>query len=378
MLRGKVVKLNPMGKPKKIVGTITDLSEQKISQKELTIYEEMIKQNQTAILFVSLDGVVEFANKMTLSLLQAKQHQVIGAEAHKFFKTIYFDTDIDKKFHESFQGEQELKTIEGERKVIEVITSLLKIDNLESGYVVNFVDITDKKELEDKVTKLTFEKLEQDLINQKKQTEIMIHVQENEKQAIARELHDGIGQLLSLARMQLTTIESDLPQKKQVQLHNIQDLLTQINVDIKGLTGNLMPLSVRKMGLEAALVGLLERFHTLNRMTLKSKIELNDLHLSEQTSTHIYRIVQEALNNTYKYSQASEISIMAMKLKNSLNIIIEDNGKGFDMAANMKKENSFGLKTMRERAKLISAKLIINSVPDIGTAISLTVPINQA
>ena len=229
--------------------------------------------------------------------------------------------------------------------------------------------------MEEELTLLKVAKLEAELQHQRKQTEIIIQAQENEKGSIARELHDGIGQLLSLAKLQLAQLS--LNPHDPEKFHGLEELIQQITSDVKGLTSELMPLSLRKLGLESAVRSLLEHYNRLigQDINITCKINLNDYEPDPTIAIHIYHITQEALNNMMKYSRATKISVMMMKLKNSINLIIEDNGRGFDVQEKLKKQNSYGLKTMNERAKLIHAKLRINSATKTGTTISLTVPL---
>ncbi len=223
-------------------------------------------------------------------------------------------------------------------------------------------------------------KLTSELEIQQQQKEMIINVQEKEKESIARELHDGVGQSLSLVKLQLEQLESGLSDNLQKQCKNLVELMQHVTTDIKGLTSDLMPLSIRNLGLESGMSTLLERYKSIKGkdVSFSCKVQLDGFEPDQDTAIHIYRIAQEAINNSMKYSNASSVSLIMIKLKNSLNLMLEDNGVGFDIVNQVKKKNSFGLKTMMERAKLINGKLLINSSSDTGTTISLTVPLNLA
>jgi two-component system sensor histidine kinase DegS len=260
----------------------------------------------------------------------------------------------------------------------QVVTSLIRQDGDPMGFVFNVLDITERKRLEDEVTALTMTKLEIELEMQRKQTEMIILVQENKKESIARELHDGVGQLLSLAKLQLEGLYGVLTPAQQKQCKSVQELLLHVTTDIKSLTSDLMPLSIRNLGLESAITSLLERYQAIRgrQVTIQCKINLDGYEPEQAPAMHIYRIAQEGVNNAMKYSHATELSVMLMKLKNSLHLMIEDNGKGFDVDEALGKQNSFGLKTMIERARLLHGKLLVNSTCQSGTTISLTIPLN--
>lgn len=375
LFRGKVVKLTATGQPEKMVGTVTDLSEQKGIQKELTIYEEMIKQNHSAILFTDMNGSIEFMNAAAISLFEYNEHEIIG----KNFSTLIDIAVIGFRLKDDFKGQQEFKTKTDKRIITQLGTSLLYQDGEPIGYVLNVTDITEKKRLEDEVVTLTMTKLESELAAQRNQTEIIIRVQENEKEFLARELHDGVGQLLSLVKLYLEQLNTEADPKHQKKIIEITELVQHVVTDIKGITCGLMPLNLRNMGIESAITSLLEHYKRVSghSIAINCKINLNDHTLDGTTSMHLYRIAQEAINNSVKYAMASSLTVMLMKLKNSINLLVEDDGRGFSFDSKINEENSFGLKTMVERAKLINSKFVINTTPGAGTVISVTIPINQ-
>ena len=193
------------------------------------------------------------------------------------------------------------------------------------GFVFNILDLTERKRLENEVTELTMTKLEIELEMQRKQTEMIILVQENEKESIARELHDGVGQLLSLAKLQLEGLCSVLTPEQHKQCKSVQELLLHVTTDIKSLTSDLMPLSIRNLGLESAITSLLERYQAIRdkHVTIQCKINLDGFEPEQSWSMHIYRIAQEGVNNAMKYAHATSLSIILMKLKNSLHLMID-------------------------------------------------------
>ncbi|MBT1685156.1 sensor histidine kinase [Dawidia soli] len=374
MFRAKVVEVDDDNNPQRMVGTVTDLSDHKVIQKELTIYEEMIKQNHSAILFTSMDGTIEFLNDTAVELLGYKQHEII----EKDIATLLPEPSAEHLLQEHCRSQQEFITQSGRRLLTQVVTSLIRQDGDPMGFVINILDITERKRLEDEVTALTMTKLEIELEMQRKLTEMIILVQENEKESIARELHDGVGQLLSLVKLQLEGLHDVLTPEQQRQCRSVQELLLHVTTDIKSLTSDLMPLSIRNLGLESAITALLERYQVFRgkQVTIQCKINLDGFEPEQAPAMHIYRIAQEGVNNAMKYAQATSLSVMVMKLKNSLHLLIEDNGKGFDVDEALSRQNSFGLKTMVERARLLHGKLLVNSASRAGTTISLTIPLN--
>lgn len=375
MIRAKVVETDESNEPVKMVGTVTDLSQQKSFQKELTIYEEMIKQNQSMVLFTNRHGVIEFANGTALALLEYPLHGLIGEN----ISTLLPEGGMDWMGNGDNRHKLIFRSQSGKNIIMQVAFSRIRHEGDEIGFVVNGIDITEKAILEEKVTSLTLAQLKAELEAQRNQTAMSIQVQENEKQSIARELHDGVGQLLSLAKLQVDHLFDRFPEEHLAEKNNLKEIIQQISTDIKGLTRDLMPLSIRNLGLESGLTSLLERYSMVKEKRIKilSKVHLDGYQPNEKTSIHIFRIAQEAINNAIKYSKATSLSLMCLKLKNTINLVVEDDGVGFDYAQQLNKQNSFGLKTMSERARLINGKLMITSNSNSGTTISLTIPLTE-
>src|SRR5690606_15491399 len=121
MFRGKVVETDESNKPMKMVGTVTDLSQHKLFQKELTIYEEMIKQNQSMILFTTRDGVIEFVNNTTLLLLEYPQHAMVGQHISKVIPEV----EIDRLLSGDHRHKLIFKSRSGKKIVTQVAFSRL-------------------------------------------------------------------------------------------------------------------------------------------------------------------------------------------------------------------------------------------------------------
>lgn len=380
MFRGKVVELLKSGKPKRMVGTITDLSVIKYMQKELIIYEEMIKQNQSAIIFTDLNGTIEFVNNAAQQLFEYNESEIIQHPIGMLMGSVTNQNVFEElSLHSSKAVELTMYTKSDREVITQCVASVLKEDGREAiGFVINLTDITKKKKLENDLFKLSMEKLQNELDHQKKQTEMIITIQENEKEKLARELHDGVGQMLSLAKLQLQQVDSCVATDCKRDCSQILDLIQHVNVDIKNITNDLMPLSLRNLGLESAIYSLLEKYQSVtnNQLGIESRIDLKGYKPCEKTDINLYRIAQEFINNSMKYSEAKNLSLILLKLKNSIHLMIEDDGKGFNYEEAVYKENSYGLKTIKERAKMINGKLIFSSSPGNGTILSLNVSIN--
>lgn len=187
--------------------------------------------------------------------------------------------------------------------------------------------------------------------------------QDNERVRIAEEIHDKLGGTLVAARMWIEiAINEEIPSKESIT--QTQKMLDMAIEDARSIAHNLIPGSLNKFGLKSAINELVENLNVPGGPLIES--ELDDLDpLSSQQDFHLYRIVQEILNNAIKHAKASQIKV---QLKNTwetgLKIIITDDGRGFNASQNT---SGIGLKTLRRRANVLNAKVQLQTSPGKGT-----------
>jgi two-component system, NarL family, sensor kinase len=196
--------------------------------------------------------------------------------------------------------------------------------------------------------------------------------QENERKRIVRELHDGVGQLLIVAKLRMEAIEGQDKLKEEV-----RGLIDETIAEIRRISYNVMPSAIVDFGLEAALKGLCENIkrHTGLKIDFQYVKETKDL-LNFEISIGVFRIVQEGLNNIIKHAKASKVILYLVEGEESIYFILKDNGAGFDKE-NLVNKRGFGLGGMKERAKLIDGDVEIQSSPGNGTIVEVNIPVKK-
>jgi signal transduction histidine kinase len=208
----------------------------------------------------------------------------------------------------------------------------------------------------------------------------LIEAQENERRAIARELHDEAGQLLATLLLGLGSIQNHAPSpeiaKAMAELRGIADNVMQ---SLHRLAVDLRPVSLDRLGLEPALRQYTTTLSQQKNLTVSLAItDIASERLPPDVETTVYRVVQEALTNAVRHARATEIAVIIERrpatrgVGDRLIAIIEDNGEGFDPTTSP--EGRLGLLGMRERAELANGTLSIESIPGHGTAIYLDLP----
>ncbi len=212
----------------------------------------------------------------------------------------------------------------------------------------------------------------------------LIMAQENERQRIARELHDHLAQDLSLARADLERIGCGLPESGpwRAQAGVIAERLGTAIRSIRDLAYGLLPPGLTELGLVETVLAHCEDFSLRNGIAVDVFADgLDGVSFDFDTQINIYRLIQEALNNVRKHAKASRVTIRLLGSYPNLLVRIEDDGCGADMdrcLAQAGRAKRMGLWSMRERVRLLGGKLSFRSKPGQGLHIRIETPLNRS
>ncbi|MCA0396407.1 MAG: sensor histidine kinase [Bacteroidetes bacterium] len=222
------------------------------------------------------------------------------------------------------------------------------------------------------------EKQQRELQFEQELTKSKMEVQEQTLTTIGRDIHDNIGQILSVAKLTLGSVRSsDSEEKVRNKLANAFSLVDIAIRESRHLAQILHPGGALSQGLVKAIEAELDWIAKLGRFEVKFSLTGHgDEKLGNDRELIAFRIVQEALNNAIKHADASAIFVSVLYNDLQVEICVRDNGKGFDYIAGQQNGSGLGLQSFFERAKLIKAELHIDSSPGAGTGICLTVPYN--
>ncbi|CAN5176877.1 ATP-binding protein [soil metagenome] len=206
-------------------------------------------------------------------------------------------------------------------------------------------------------------------------TKAVIEAEERERKRIASELHDGVGQMMSAARMNLSAIKSNLlfaDPEQENNFDHITSLIDESCQEVRTVSHNMMPNALLKTGLGAALREFIEK---VNNQVLKINFYTEGLNdrINANTETMLYRVVQECVNNVIKHSGASLLDISLIKDADGISATIEDNGQGFN-ATDISKFEGIGLKNIKSRISFLKGTIEWNSAPGSGTLVAIHIP----
>jgi two-component system, NarL family, sensor kinase len=202
-----------------------------------------------------------------------------------------------------------------------------------------------------------------------------LEIQEQTLTNISQELHDNIGQTLSLAKLNLSTLKLNDTAKAQESINVTKDLISQSLVNIRDLAKSMLGEKITEIGLQNALQNELKILEHTGQYQVSFAANENNNLLTPQQELVAFRILQEAIHNIVKHAEATKIDV-AINFRSTQTLIsITDNGKGFHTAKLDESNTGVGLKNMKNRASLINAELNIQSAVFQGTSFSLKINI---
>jgi signal transduction histidine kinase len=202
---------------------------------------------------------------------------------------------------------------------------------------------------------------------------------EDERHRIAANLHDGLGQVLLAIRNQALLAIQRSPEKSSLRqrLDEISGATSQALDEVRQITHGLRPYQLNRLGLTQAIRATVNSVSSNGQILFASRVEDIDKVFDTDSEIHVYRIVQEAINNILKHSKATEAAVVIKNRTNIISLSIRDNGRGFDVnsvSASQPHDLGYGLSGIAERVRILRGTLAIDSRPGEGTSLSIEIP----
>lgn len=210
---------------------------------------------------------------------------------------------------------------------------------------------------------------------QASQLKTVIATQEEERKRISRDLHDDIGTKLSALKLFLSSLKNNAQKKEYLKVdtlaENSEQLIGETIKDVRKMLLNLSPGILEEFGFVAAIESLVNKINQAGAVRFDlSTFGIRD-HLRDDYELTLYRIVQELINNTIKHAEAKIVSLQIGYREGKIIVMIEDDGKGFDVNAH---KDGYGIKNLEARTKLLNGTIAIDSTPGKGTSVAIEVP----
>ena len=337
---------------------------------------------EDALMGVSIiqNGKIQFANEKFAEIFGYSRDDLKGMDSLELIHPE--DRDVIKEIREKrlngedAPSEYEVRGLRRDGKTIWIVRSnaLIQYQN-HPAIAGNIIDISHRKEMEQRI--LQSEKEHRILSGQ------LLSVEENERKRIASEIHDSIGQALSAIKFALeNTIVKLRPHAAKIDisaLNSIVPLAQKTIEEVRRIVMDLRPSILDDLGILATINWFCREFESIYAyISIQKEIYVQEQDIPIRLKTGIYRILQEALNNVTKHSEANKVKL-GLRLKDRrIELCIEDNGKGFDvdsMIALQSERLGVGLASIRERAELSGGTHAIASHMGSGTRISVWWPV---
>ena len=303
-----------------------------------------------------------------LQLYNRIQDTLYRKETSKHFAEMQTKYETEKKVSENLilKSENELKQAEIERKQAEQKQQLYIFIGLIFLVLLIVIFVFYKRKLAERERT---QKLE------KQRFKAVIEAEEKERVRIAKELHDGLGQILSTAKLNVAGLEGNVDKEDEVLVNNSMNLIDDAVKEVRNISHNMMPVALTNSGLIPALEQLISKMNDSGLLTVESSFINMDARLNSSTEIAVYRVIQEVLNNMIKHSKADKITVFLEKVSDRLNIKITDNGVGFDTNT-IKESKGIGWKNIFSRVSLLNGNVDVDSSPGKGTNLLVSVPVS--
>jgi PAS domain S-box-containing protein len=364
---------NDRGEIVAAVVTFRDITERKRVEEALREseerYRELFENAKDAIYVHDLKGRYTSVNRAAEKLSGYKREEIIGkhfsnfiAPSHLRYARENLCRKLDQQAETTYEAEIVSKT--GRRTPVEVSSRLVYENGVPVGVQGTARDISERKQTQEAL---------------RLYSRALIEAQETERQRIARELHDEIGQVLTAVRINLQTAKTARDAAEAVR--HIEDSIRVTDEalrQVRDLSLDLRPPHLDDFGLATALRWFIDRFSQRTGIVTEFEATDDEQRLATETETACFRIAQEALTNVARHAKAKRVSVKLKRNRDQLFLMVKDDGVGFDANAlsdHSKRPVALGLQGMKERANAVRGLIDIDSADGQGTQVRVRFPI---
>ncbi|MFK5857152.1 MAG: PAS domain S-box protein, partial [Bacteroidota bacterium] len=354
------------------VTALSDISRRKLMEKELKDSEHKFKtlvtNTEEIVYMIDKDGTFLLSEGKGLEKLGLKGGDVVGKSIYELYKD--FPEMLDK-MRQAFSGQTVIMEHEvGDNWFKSWYTPHLNQNGEIIGLLGLAINITEQKHAELQI--MEYQKRLKDLALD------LTLAEEKTRKQIANDLHDHVGQLLASSRMQLSTINDEMDKLEvSKKIKNISKALLLATQATREAIFNLSPPQLHEIGLYAAIHDWMKEQIEI-KYGIKTAIsgKKENYNLDENTRFLIFRSIRELMINVTKHARAAHLNIEMNRKKDMLEILVQDDGVGFDYNSKLfrLKSKSYGLFSIQERMSDLGGSMKIISAPGFGTKIKLVIP----
>lgn len=382
LVRGTVASCDAEGRPRRIIGTVTDITEQRLAQhrhlESETRLDAIIGSAMDAIITVDERQNVVLWNAAAEKIFHCLAREAAGRPLDRFIPGRFRAAHNEHVARFGVTGvtmrQMGARTaLFGLRATGEEFPIDASISQVEVGghkfFTVILRDITERQK--------AAEALEKSHRQLRELYAAMHEVREAERTRIARELHDELAQWLTALKMDVSWVAARLPKDLAPLVDRtakIKGVVDTTVAAVRRIAADLRPVMLDDLGVVPAVESLLHEFSQRTGIVIGFNVDCDGMEFKEPLATAVYRMVQEALTNVARHAQASEVEAAIRLHAEQLVVRVSDNGRGIDPAL-LNKEKSYGLLGIRERAQTLGGTASIFSPADGGTVVEIVIPV---
>lgn len=366
---------NDEGKAVRLIGALEDITTERLTEKAIVESEISYRQlfNNAPLPSMIFDaesfGFLD-VNSSTVEHYGYSREEFLGMslldirpveELPKSFKAI-----AGLHLHNKVSLGVVTHIVKGGKKILVEATVSRIIYKGQNAYLATVHDVTEKLRLQ---SELTREKIN----HQKDITRAIIETQEKERSEIGKELHDNVNQMLTTAKLYVENIAYYPEQSAQFASRSVGILQGSIN-EIRRLSRALVTPTIRDVGFKDTLGELAASYLELHLFGVHTSFDFNEAAVPKGIKLTIYRILQEAFNNTVKYAQASEVQVVIRCSARTLKLVYTDNGVGFDPTT---AKRGIGLQNIQNRTDAYRGKVQLRTSPGAGCTLKISFPLTN-
>ena len=357
------------GNPERMLGVSLDITERKLAEEKLREYEKAIEGSEEMIAVVDREYRYLIANRKFLSQRNMTKEQVVGHLVPEVLNKGVFEAIVKEKLDGSFRG----KVVRYEMRY--TYPTLGERDLLISNFPIEgpggvdrvaciLQDITERRRAEEALS----------CMNRR-----VIEAEERERNRIAKDLHEDVGQRLALLAIGIEQLKNDHP-NRSVELLDRMDAVwkqtLEILTDVKASAHELYSPRLEYLGVAAVMRIFCEEFGERKKVEIDFRSRGLPSLVQPEVSICLFRVLQEALHNAVKHSEVEKFRVQ-LWADDEIHLTVSDSGSGFDLEA-AKESRGLGLIRMEQRLRLVNGTFSVDSQPEKGTIVHASVPLRSA
>jgi PAS domain S-box-containing protein len=348
-------------------GLIFDVSEIKQAEQEVHKLFHIIEQSPVSILITDTNGIIEYANPRFTELTGYTLDEVRGQNPGILKSGQTSDQEYSELWSKIKSGIDWKGEFYNRKKNGEYYWEAAWISPVinEKGQITHFIsadeDITEKKESDRQIL------------------HAIIEAEENERTRFSRELHDGLGPIMSTAKLYFQWLADNTDPLEKIRIvEKGNNCINDAIQSLREISNNLSPRVLSNLGVIAAIQNFINLLNDTEKLIVDFNFNI-ERRFEKNLEITIYRVSTELINNTIKYAHTTRAGLSLNFLPEDSLVVLDyfDNGKGFDLKEGLNSRNSHGLLNIQQRVNTLNGKVIMKSSPGIGVKVHIELPIEE-